>query len=304
MDKSYLENTNPQSYIECSIIIPNLNSPIIDKTIQSLLDQVDSPSFEIIVVGMDKFEKIKDFKDFVTFLETELPTPPGIARNLGIAKARGNLVLFIDADCIAESDWILQHMKVHVSYSTPVAVSGSVTFPHKKFLTLADNVSSFHEFMTHMPPGERNYLPSLNLSIPRTIFDDFGGFNNNPSGEDTEFTAKIKKKKTKLIFTPNAKITHLPSRNSIQALLQHAFCSGKYSIKGKLNYRDVLSIPFLLHHWLLVIIFSPILAAGVIYKMVFREFLPIMYWHTLPLVYLLKIAWCFGFSSQLRETSK
>lgn len=286
-----------------SIIIPNLHSPIIDRTIRSILDQEIDHSYEIIVIGMDQFNLIDQTHDQVHFIETEHPTPPAIARNMGVAASSGEYVFFIDADCIAMPHWLEKHMQVHQRSQKPVVVGGGVEFPRDHYLTLSDNVSTFHEFMTHNPPGEKDFLPSLNLSIPRNVWDHMGGFNPDfpyPSGEDTDLTLRIKQNQISVLFCPEAKIKHLPSRHKIGELFRHAFRFGKYSVKSNPAFWKILFVPFPLRHWLLTIFFSPILSLYVVLKMVFHERLPFVYWHTLPIVFLLKLAWCFGYAQQLR----
>ena len=77
----------PHAYdkIDCSIIIPNLHSPIIDRTIQSILNQETDHTYEIIVVGMDKFGLVEKFPE-VNFIKTPAPVGAAEARNIGIAK--------------------------------------------------------------------------------------------------------------------------------------------------------------------------------------------------------------------------
>jgi glycosyltransferase involved in cell wall biosynthesis len=286
-----------------SIIIPNLNSPIIDKTIESLLCQNTNHRFEIIIVGMDKFNLIDLSNDQVKFLKTEKPTPPAIARNMGVLQSSGDFIFFIDADCIASSDWIENHISIHQRFESPVVVGGGVNFPNDSYLTLSDNISTFHEFMTHIPPGEKDFLPSLNISIPKSVWNLSGGFNTNyifPSGEDTDLTLRIKMRDIPLFFEPKAIVTHMPNRREISSILKHAYRFGYCSVKSNSLYWEILSVPFPLKHCILTVIFSPLLAAYVIIKIILSENLPYKYWHTLPIIFLLKIAWCIGFAAQIR----
>ena len=61
---------------ECdlSVIIPNLNSPIIDRVVQSVLEQQTALVFEIIVVGMDQPQLIPT-DPRVQIIDTAVPTP-------------------------------------------------------------------------------------------------------------------------------------------------------------------------------------------------------------------------------------
>lgn len=286
--------------VEISVIIPNLHSPIVDQTIESVLAQETDLPFEVIVVGMDKFGLVDRFHEEVKFIKTEKPVPPGAARNLGAASAKGKIILFIDSDCIASPNWIKNHYSLHQKSNKPIIVGGGVEFPLQNYFTLADNVSSFHEFMMHIKEGEKTFLPSINLSLSRPVWDSIGGFNHNPAGEDTDFSLRALSDGMNLVFNPTPFVNHLPGRRTLKDLFQHVFIFGRYSIKANRRYWDILFVPLPLRYSILTILFSPILAFGVIFRMVIVEKLPLSYWHTLPLVYLLKLVWCFGFAQQLR----
>jgi len=290
--------------IKVSVIIPNLNSPIIDKTIESILEQETDINYEIIIVGMDKYNLVKNFKDEIKIVETKKPTPPAKARNIGASLAKGEIIFLIDADCIASPKWMDKHIKVHQEFCTDVIVGGGVDFPSKHYLTLSDNISTFHEFMPHIPRQNRDFLPSLNLSIPKKIWLLTDGFNTKypfPAGEDSEFTFRLYQMNYKLIFEPNAIIIHLPKRNKMLDLINHAYRFGQYSIKSQHSHLKNSLIPHPLNNWLATIFFSPLLSAYIIFKIICLEKLPLRYWHTLPIIYFLKLIWCFGFAFQFRS---
>jgi glycosyltransferase involved in cell wall biosynthesis len=287
--------------VKISVIIPNLHSPIVDKTIESVLAQETDLPYEVIVVGMDKWGLVDRYHEKIHLIRTEQPIPPGAARNLGVASATGEYIFFIDSDCIASPEWIGMHFALHQETYQPIIVGGSVDFPSQNYFTLADNVSWFHEFMVHIEAGEKTILPSLNLSLSRTIWNKVGGFNHNPAGEDTDFSLRALSQSIPLIFSTSPSVQHLPSRRNLNELFHHAFVFGQYSIKANPNYRDVLKVPYPLRHSLMTILLSPLLAGVVIFTMLFHEKLPIKFWHTLPVVYLIKIVWCLGFAKQLRS---
>jgi glycosyltransferase involved in cell wall biosynthesis len=293
-----------QTKIDCSIIIPNLHSPIIDQTIQSILSQETDRNYEIIVVGMDKFGLVEQFSNNVHFQQTDKPTPPAISRNIGVRLSKGERIFFIDADCIADRDWIEYHFRTQEDFDVPIIVGGGVSFASKPFLTLTDNVSTFHEYMIHNKPGERSLLPSLNLSMPRIIWDALRGFDENfpyASGEDSDFAIRAINHGYKLFFEPKAEIVHRPQRSNLKIIILHAIRFGEFSIKGNREYWDNQFIPFPLRHWLLALLLSPIIALFVILKMVFIEKIPLKFWVTLPFVYLYKICWVIGYAKQIRK---
>jgi len=286
--------------VKISVIIPNLHSPIVDKTIESVLAQKTDLPYEVIVVGMDKWGLVDRFSEKIHFVQTEQPIPPGAARNLGVTSATGEYIFFIDSDCVASPEWIEMHFTLHQETDQPIIVGGGVDFPSQNYFTLADNISWFHEFMVHIEAGVKTILPSLNLSLSRTIWNMVGGFNHNPAGEDTDFSQRASSKKIALKFDPNPMVIHLPNRCRLKDLLIHAFVFGNYSIKANPLYWDKLKVPILLRNDFLSLLFSPLLAFGVIAKMLSFEKLPKKYWHTIPLVFVIKIVWCFGYAKKLR----
>lgn len=284
-----------------SVIVPNLNSPTLNQTLDSLLEQTYDGSYEIIVVGQDKFDNKKKYP-VVKFIE-EKPLSPAKARNLGVSNSKGSILVFIDSDCVADKNWL--RIIVQTLLEDDMRIVGSaVTSSMNNYWTLSDNISSFHDYMTWTSAGERDQLPSIGLAIRRKNFIDVGMFNEKypfPAGEDSELTTKLKLSGYKLIFQPQAILLHNPQRSSLFQVLRHAYLYGSNSIKVNPEYQHVLKIPFILRNWVLMIILSPILSLYVTLKIVFFQNLPLEFWKTLPIVFLAKIAWCFGASSTLRK---
>ena len=85
--------------MKVSVIVPFRNKvPIVGKCIDSLKKQ-DYRNIEIIAVSnIDKFEG-KGVRSFVD------PTCKGVGdkRNLGVKKATGEILFFLDSDCIVKS---------------------------------------------------------------------------------------------------------------------------------------------------------------------------------------------------------
>jgi glycosyltransferase involved in cell wall biosynthesis len=278
-----------------SVIIPNLNSPIIDKAVQSILDQVTDIEFEIIVVGQDAYNRIlKDSK--VEFIKTRDPTPPAIARNTGVEHSIGDIILFMDADCIANPDLLQKHFNAHQDFGERL-IGGSVSFPQEQYWLLCDNISTFHEYFSSLPAGQRKILPTLNLSLKKTSWERIGGFDRgypHAAGEDADFSYRASRLNIVPYFYPQACVSHQPNRSTFRAIIHHAFILGRYSIKVNPRYYTKQFGSILFRNKILLRLSSPILAASVVFNMLLAERLPFRYWYTLPIVYLLKIVWCFG----------
>jgi glycosyltransferase involved in cell wall biosynthesis len=284
--------------VDISVVIPNLNSSIIDKVVNSLLGQSTDLTFEIIVVGQDNPRLIPE-NIKVRKIITQSVTPPGIARNLGVEISNGKLIMFLDADCIAMPDLLDSHWKAHFSediQNSSRLVCGSVLFPRRGYLQLCDNVATFHAYMPHLHEGPRRVLPTLNFSIETTDWNHLGGFDETypfAAGEDADFVDRAKKSGMQAIFTPWPKVLHQHDRKNLKDLLLHAWRFGRYT-KLFRGFRDKVGILFFRFFFLLC---SPIVAAAIVGKILIKSRLPLCYWHTLPVVYLAKLAWCVGVAS-------
>lgn len=283
--------------MKLSVIIPNLNSPTIDLTLQALRNQsYQAENFEVFIVGMDEFNLIVE-SDNIHFLRSHFPLSPASARNQGAREAQGDILIFLDADCIPSSDW-LKKIIFQFKDSNVHILGGGVQFTHENYWTLSDNISMFYEYLSVAPPGSRKQLPSLNLAMRKSVFDTVGGFDERypkPSGEDADLTIRIKELGHTLWFFPGLSVTHAPPRNNLKSLLRHGFYQGMYSTKVDPRYNKPEGIARILWSRAGLIIFSPIIAAATTVRIQLKPYLR-KYWYTAPAIYLSKIAWCFGAS--------
>ncbi len=109
-----------------SIIIPDLDSPLVDRALAALRDQgAPGDGIEVLVVGSDA-QRLVPRDGTLRFLETAERLNPAAARNRGVAAAHGARLLFTDADCRPAAGWVRQ--LAAALDATPVA-GGAVTFP-------------------------------------------------------------------------------------------------------------------------------------------------------------------------------
>lgn len=287
--------------VHFSVIVPNLHSPIVNRTIESLRNQDYQNPFEIIVVGQDRYGLVHE-DEHVRMVVTPKPVGPAIARNLGVSAARGEIIAFIDADCLAAPDWLSRLDRLYQDPEVMV-VGGGVSFLKDNFWSFCDNLATFYEYSDSASPGARLQLPSLNFSARRFCFDTVGLFDERypfPAGEDAEFTTRLRMHGFTLFFDPSIKVLHLPPRTGPLSVFRHAYNFGRYSIKIHPQYRKFLHSPFVFNHWLFLLFSSPFLAAGVLLR-ISRNPIALSNIFALPVIFLIKLVWCFGAASTLRS---
>lgn len=291
--------------VRYSVVIPNLHSPRIGDVLEALCQQkvVDAGVYEIIVIGRDKFGEVSNYveKDKrVRFLESERDLNAAEARNRGIKAARGTLIFFIDADCIAPPNWMATLLKVyHEGYSV---VGGPIWFESRPFWILCDNVAHFHDLLPDIGRGVNRHfmLASANLMVEKAILEKVGMFDEDfPTGEDFGLSLKLRQAGYDLFFEPDAKIIHRPVRDYLGAVLRHSKEWGKNSIRIRARYKDELNTPFFLFSPLLLRLLSPLIASAVTAKIFIKHPSVRRYWYTFPVVFMTKMVWCWTVAGEV-----
>jgi glycosyltransferase involved in cell wall biosynthesis len=120
-----------QSRPALSVVIPTYNDArCLELTLRSLTRQTLSPElFEVVVVkdgSTDGYEEIEDHGKGLTVRVVELPARGGraAARNAGLARASGRIIVFLDSDSYADPELLARHHAFHDRAATPRVLLG------------------------------------------------------------------------------------------------------------------------------------------------------------------------------------
>jgi len=297
IDQRTLKDYRMETEIKISIIIPNLHSPIVGQTIESVLYQETELTYEIIVVGMDKYHLVENFED-VVFIQTPSPVGAAEARNSGIRQAKGEWLFFIDSDCIAQPGWI-KTLSEAFQQGWKV-VGGGVKTPQEPFWLLVYNLSMFHGSLTTDNKKEKKFLPTLNLAVHREVINKVGVMNESLlRGQDVDWTSRMTLAGYPLLFEPQAAIEHLPERQDLDALRKFNYRSGYYMIRVRHKYPQIFHMPTILKKPFVFKIFGPLIALITTVKIVLRSKEVRQHLNIVPYVYLQKLSWCQGAANSL-----
>lgn len=278
--------------MQTSLIIPSLNAVTLPETLTAVYKQSHPPG-EIIVVGRDEADALANFPE-VTFIDTQVPVCAAKARNTGMHAASGDLFLFLDADCLPQADWLATHVQRQTLGE--MIVGGSVGLHGSNYWAQSDNVSMFHDFVPQHPSGYRFLLPTLNLSVRRTVFEQVGGMDETFPGaaaEDADWTVRMRLAGFKLFFEPCAAIKHAPARTTRADVVRHWRKLGHNAVRVRLRYATEFGTPRLASNaywwrWM-----SPLIAfritAGIFAHPIFWRYVA-----SLPVVYATKVIYCLG----------
>ncbi|MFZ1022909.1 MAG: glycosyltransferase [Thermoplasmata archaeon] len=140
----------------------------------------------------------------------------GIGRNAGVAAAKGSFVVFIDGDCIADSQW-LQAMRRGFRHSLVVA-GRTVPLGRSRFGPL-ERVELYQQ-------GNDVTYPSCNLGYQRALFEQLGGFDPRfITAEDIDLNLRAVRAGATIGFVPTAIVYHYLRATMVRFLFQ-AFWNG------------------------------------------------------------------------------
>lgn len=175
--------------MKVSIIIPTLNEErFIGKLLKSLLQQTERP-YEIIVVDGGSHD---DTRSIVSSYEgVSLHTadkPVGNQRTHGGMKARGDMLLFLDADTQLPEDFLRESLKQIRKRSLDSACPQYIPYPGSfsinLFYSFFNKVFKFSE--KHMPSGAGSAI-----FVKRKLFHEMGGFNKELKFDDIHFIRAV-----------------------------------------------------------------------------------------------------------------
>jgi len=174
----------------------------------------------------------------------------GAARNHGLAHASGELVFFVDQDCVVPEDWFDQLVQLFDEASVGAA-GGSVGVRNPA--NLSGMGVYFLEFFRQFPSRQPaqytcSYLVGCNLAVRRSLYPKVK-FNEQTLGEDVLFSDAIVRSGQRLVYAPSVSVSHW-NRSGLGEFFQYNWKMGvaaaDYQNQQQLAHiRPFLKYPFL-----------------------------------------------------------
>jgi len=228
--------------LKYSVLIPVYNSEkLLKKTLDSIIAQINFEEGEIIVVddcSTDNSFNIAEGYMQVRAIKNQKNSGPAVTRNNAMKAANSELYVFIDSDCEAGKDWLINIMKEFKNESINVAM-GKVKIPKSTFL--GDSISAlgfpgggfvgFEKMWKVDKDGFTEHITSCNFAIRKRAVEKAGYFDETfpfPTGEDNEFAWRLTKNGYKIKYCPEAVVWHEP-RKDIKSFSKWLFLRGRGS---------------------------------------------------------------------------
>lgn len=291
-----------------SVIIRTYNrAHLLKRALHSLARQtLSNEQFEVVVVDDGSKDSTRDLCDTMRrkrpnlrYISSDTNNGLGSATNIGVRAARGDYLLFIDDDCIAKEDWV---ERLSASLNQKQIVTGAVASPVLNYIKLCHNIAEFHPFMPGRKARPVEFIVGANMGFRRSVLKRLSGTQEGRRcAEDMELILRARLQGYRIYFVPDAVVTHDHERTTLVSIFGYSSKHAAVTILLRNQYRSLLHTPFVLRSSILILMAAPVIALKVTANIYLSNLSLAKYFWTVPMVFALKLAWCWGAARGLRN---
>lgn len=156
----------------------------------------------------------------------------GAARKIGVDASTGDVIAFIDTDCVANERWIESLVKAFFESNVMVQAGRSMGVK-----TLFD-IPTTSLKLSSENPRLLKFAPTLNFAFRKELVNVVGNFDPwfKGGGEDLDFCIRLRKAGYGIFYNPNAGIYHLAHEFD----LRRAWRDGRSRAQSLIKHRSAM----------------------------------------------------------------
>ena len=211
----------PQA-LRITVVIPHLNQPEMLSRCLASLAAGRRLADQIIVVDNGSASQPTDIcasYPGVRLLQEQTPGP-GPARNLGVANSTGDVLAFIDADCLADPDWLAVAATVMADPDAMI-LGGDVRIAYvdPARLTMLEAYESIYAYRMDRYIAREGFTGTGNLVVRRGVLTQVGPFAGIGVAEDRDWGQRATATGHSIRYVAEMKVYH-PARQQFAELRQ------------------------------------------------------------------------------------
>jgi cellulose synthase/poly-beta-1,6-N-acetylglucosamine synthase-like glycosyltransferase len=198
--------------VAVSIIIPALNEErVIGQCLQALT-RLDSPkdSFEVVLVDNGSADRTVEIaRSFSPALNLTVLQKPGARisamRNFAVSQTSGEVLAFLDADCVAPPDWLKTAASL-LKQNGIGALGAHYRIPEDSSWV----GRAWFGGMELEKQGDIAWIPAGDMFIRRSTFERIGGFDESiQTNEDCELCERLRSAGLRVVGDASLAVVHL-----------------------------------------------------------------------------------------------
>jgi mycofactocin glycosyltransferase len=229
--------------VELSIIVPARGrGNDLRECLRSLYSQNTTANYEVLAVFCERDIEVgmvvKDYEAVQVVCSPEFILA-GPARNLGAKYARGDVLAFVDSDCILAPNWVSAALET--IRAGAVLCSGAISDATPwHLISSSDNRLQYADFPAGRPYGTATYFPGAHIIMQKEIFEAGPGFSDSSQAQDVLLTMAIAQQfPQRTIFNPKIMASHA-GRRTWKGLLRHHYQFGYSRAQHQIQMKGVM----------------------------------------------------------------
>jgi len=221
--------------MKVSIIIPTYNE---EEHLPACLDSIFSINYpkediEVIVIDNGSTDQTREIaKSYgVRVLRDDSMNVSGL-RNFGASQSKGDILAFVDADCIVSKEWLrnasryFDNMDVAV-WGAPATLPKESTWVQQTWYLVRQKEKQVQKV---------DWLETMNLFVRKEQFMAIGGFIATlVTCEDVDFCYRLRKH-GKILSDGRIDVTHLGEAKTVKEFIKKEIWRGRSNLSGILSH--------------------------------------------------------------------
>jgi O-antigen biosynthesis protein len=195
-----------------SVIVCSYNGAQTLESCLRSLRKIDYPDYEVVVVDDGSTDNTREILAHHPWVNAIHQPNLGlsVARNVGAAAAKGEILAYTDSDCMADPDWLYYLVGTLLSGNYAGVGGPNISPPAQNWqqaCVAAAPGGPSHVLLTDVVA---EHIPGCNMAFHRWAFEKIGGFDPEyrKAGDDVDFCWRLQQEGEVIAFSPSAIVWH------------------------------------------------------------------------------------------------
>lgn len=201
--------------MKVSIVVISKDEPALEETLDAFVPLLEGELDEVVVVDASagRLDSIRDLHPWVKWVSFSPHPDAGVTipeqRNVGVAEAIGEVIVFTDCGCVPEPGW-LPRLLAPILDGSEVVTCGRTGSRGRSVYDGTPDGAPLDGPLDHViPPQHVEECPTINMAFRREAFEQIGGFDETfQYGSDIDFSWRLTRAGTRIRYVPDAVVVH------------------------------------------------------------------------------------------------